>query len=287
MIKSLTGFGSVEVCDKSTQLTVLVRSVNSRFLDIKFRGLDIEPQLELEIRKEIQQSLIRGNVSIQIFYKNGTKVNDSIKFDRERYELIEELIDTIQKDYGKHININDLVNINDLIIGKESTDLDKSIVLRGVKESLKQLDKMRQNEGLAINTDMTNRIESITKSLKNLEGKSGDFVKLLNEKYKERIKSLLDEIGVDKDRLAQEIAITVDKYDFTEEIVRSNSHCDQFSQFLKENEPVGKKLNFILQELTREVNTIGSKSPSSEISSVVVDIKSEIERIREQVQNIL
>ena len=287
MIKSLTGFGSVEVSDKSTQLTVLVRSVNSRFLDIKFRGIDIEPQLELEIRKEIQKSLIRGNVSIQIFYKNGTKAKDSIKFDRERYELIEEIIGTIQKDYGKHFNINDLVNINDLIMGKDSTDLDKSIVLRGVKESLKQLDKMRQNEGSAINTDMTNRIDSITKSLRNLEGKSGDYVKLLNEKYKERIKSLLDDIGVDKDRLAQEIAITVDKYDFTEEIVRSISHCEQFSQFLKENEPVGKKLNFILQELTREVNTIGSKSPTSEISSVVVDLKSEIERIREQVQNIL
>lgn len=287
MIKSLTGFGSVEVSDKSIQLTVLVRSVNSRFLDIKFRGIDIEPQLELEIRKEIQKILIRGNVSIQIFYKHGTKAKDSIKFDRERYELIEEMIGIIQKDYGKHFNINDLVNINDLIIGKESTDLDKSIVLRGVKESLKQLDKMRKDEGSAINTDMTNRIKSITKSLKNLEGKSGDFVELLNEKYKERIKSLLDEIGVDEDRLAQEIAITVDKYDFTEEIVRSISHCEQFSQFLKENEPVGKKLNFILQELTREVNTIGSKSPTSKISSVVVDLKSEIERIREQVQNIL
>ena len=97
MIKSLTGFGSVEVSDKSTQLTVLVRSVNSRFLDIKFRGIDIEPQLELEIRKEIQKSLIRGNVNIQIFYKNGTKANKEINFDRERYEQIEVMNDNSKR----------------------------------------------------------------------------------------------------------------------------------------------------------------------------------------------
>jgi len=287
MIKSLTGFGSVEVSDKSTQITVLIKSVNSRFLDIKFRGIDIDPQLEMDVRKEIQVLLVRGSVNVQIFYKNGMKAKDQIKFDRERYEQIDNMIGSIQKEFGKRLDIGDLVNINDLVVNKDSSDLDKSIILRGVKEALKQLDKMRQDEGKATSDDIIKRIDNIHNSLKDIESKFEEFVKQLNNNYRDRIKSLLDDIKVDDDRLAQEIAITVDKYDFTEEVVRGISHCEQFLQYLKVNEPVGKKLNFLLQELTREVNTVGSKSPTSDISNVVVELKSEIERIREQVQNIL
>jgi uncharacterized protein (TIGR00255 family) len=287
MIKSLTGFGSVEVSDKSIQLTVLIKSINSRFLDTKFRGIDIDPQLEMDIRKEIQNTLVRGSVTVQIFYKNGMKIKDPIKFDRERYKQIDKMISTIQKEFGKRLDIGDLVNINDLVVGKDSSDLDKTIILRGIKEALKQLDKMRQIEGKAINDDITKRINNIQTSLNNIENKSSEYVKKLNENYRENIKSLIDDIKVDNDRLAQEIAITVDKYDFTEEVVRGISHCGQFLQYLRVKEPVGKRLNFLLQELTREVNTIGSKSPMSDISNVVVELKSEIERIREQIQNIL
>lgn len=287
MIKSLTGFGSVELNDGSNQINIIIRTVNSRFLDIKFRGIDLNPKLEMEIRKEIQKSLLRGNVQIQIFNKNSTKNNTKIKFNSERFEQIENLIYTIQKKYGRRLELSELITFKDLIVETESIAMTDSILQTGISDAIKQVDKMRKEEGASISVDIKNRINFILKSLKKIEKLSGDFVHEQNNKYREKIKLLLNDIKVDEDRLAQEIAINVDRYDFTEEIVRSISHCEQLASFFKIDEPVGKKMNFILQELSREVNTIGSKSPSSGISQMVVELKSEIEKIREQVQNIL
>lgn len=287
MIKSLTGFGSVELNGEAYQINIIIRTVNSRFLDIKYRGIDLNPKLEMEIRKEIQKSLVRGNVQIQIYNRNGTKNNNEIVLNHQRFKQIENLIRTIQKEYGRRLELSDLISLNDLTVGFESTEVTDSILFKGVHDALKQVDSMRKEEGIAIGTDIKNRIDLILKTLKEIEKLSGNFVHEQNIKYKEKIKSLLNDIKVNEDRLAQEIAINVDRFDFTEEIVRSISHCEQLTSFLKVNEPVGKKLNFILQELSREVNTIGSKSPSSDVSRVVVELKSEIEKIREQVQNIL
>jgi uncharacterized protein (TIGR00255 family) len=287
MIKSLTGFGSAELNGEAYQINIIIRTVNSRFLDIKIRGIDLNPKLEMEIRKEIQKSLLRGNVQIQIYNRNGTNNNNGIKFNRERYEQIESLIRTIQKEYGRRLELSELISINDLTEGLNSIEIPDSILLKGILNAIKQVDNMRKEEGAAIGIDIKNRISLILKSLRKIEKLSKDFARDQNVKYKEKIKSLLNEIKVDEDRLAQEIAINVDRFDFTEEIVRSISHCEQLTSFLKVNEPVGKKLNFILQELSREVNTIGSKSPSSHVSQVVIELKSEIEKIREQVQNIL
>ncbi len=287
MIKSLTGFGSVELNGETYQINIIIRTVNSRFLDIKYRGIDLNPKLEMEIRNEIQKSLLRGNVQIQIYNRNGTKNNNEIVLNHQRYKQIENLIRTIQKEYGRRLELSDLISLNDLTVGSELIEVTDSILFKGVYDALKQVDSMRKEEGIAIGTDIKNRIDLILKTLKKIEKLSGNFVYEQNIKYKEKIKSLLHDIKVDENRLAQEIAINVDRFDFTEEIVRSISHCEQFTSFLKVNEPVGKKLNFILQELSREVNTIGSKSPSSDVSRVVVELKSEIEKIREQVQNIL
>jgi uncharacterized protein YicC (UPF0701 family) len=255
MIKSLTGFGNVDINDESNQLNIIIRTVNSRFLDIKIRGIDLNPKLEMNIRKDIQKSLQRGNVQIQINHRNGTNNNKKIKFNRERYEQIENIIYTVQKDYGRHLQLSDIISLTDLTVGSDSVEIDDSIILKGVSDAIKQVNGMRKEEGTLISGDIKNRI--------------------------------LIDLKVDEDRLAQEIAINVDRFDFTEEIVRAASHCEQFISFLKVDEPVGKKLNFILQELSREVNTIGSKSPSTEVSQIVVELKSEIEKIREQVQNIL
>ncbi|MEE8478738.1 MAG: YicC/YloC family endoribonuclease [Candidatus Neomarinimicrobiota bacterium] len=296
MIKSLTGFGSVELNDESYQVNIIIRTINSRFLDIKFRGIDLNPKLEMEIRKEIQKSLSRGNVQVQIYNRIDTKNNNGIKFNRERYEQIESLINTIQKEYGRRLelsdlislnDLSDLISLNDLTAESGSIEIADSILLNGIRNAVKQVDSMRKVEGVAIGTDIKNRVGLIMKSLQKIEKLSEDFVHEQNIKYRKKIKSLLNDIKVDEDRIALEIAINVDRFDFTEEIVRSISHCDQLTSFLKVNEPIGKKLNFILQELSREVNTIGSKSPSSAVSQVVIELKSEIEKIREQVQNIL
>jgi len=286
MIKSLTGFGSVEISDKSNQLTVLIRSVNSRYLDVKLRGIDIEPQFEVELRKTIQDTLIRGSVSVQILYKNGSK-NSSPKFDKERFEFVDQLISTIQKDYGKHLDLAKLISINDLIMDSDVHELDKSILMRGIKEALRQLDEMRTKEGQTISKDMQARIKIINDHFVGINKLASNYSKDLVKNYRERINTLLGDIKVDNERVAMEVAMLVDRQDVTEEIVRGQSHCDQFATFLKSTEPIGKKMNFLLQELSREANTIGSKSPTSEISNIVVDVKNEIEKLREQVQNIL
>jgi len=287
MIKSLTGFGSIELSNESNQINITIRTVNSRFLDVKLRGIDLNPKLEAGIRKEVQKLLLRGNVQIQIYNKNGKKGSSTIKFNRERYEQIENLIHTIHKDYGRRLELSDLISFNDLIVGTEYIEITDTALLKGVSDAIKQVNEMRKEEGASIGVDIKNRINFILKSLRKLEKLSEKFIQEQNSKYIDKIKSLIGDIKVDEDRLAQEIAINVDRYDFTEEIVRSISHCEQFNSMLKIDEPIGKKLNFILQELSREVNTVGSKSPSSEVSQVVVELKSEIEKIREQIQNIL
>jgi len=287
MIKSLTGFGNVEINNDSNQINIIIRTVNSRFLDIKIRGIDLNPKLEMNIRKDIQKYLQRGNVQIQINPRNGTKKSKDLKFNRERYEQIEGIIHTIQKDYGRNLQLTDIISFSDLTAGSDSVEINDSILLEGVSDAIKQVNDMRNEEGKLISVDIKNRINLIRLALKDIESSSTKFVKEQNTKYRDKINSLLNDIKVDEDRLAQEIAITVDRFDFTEEIVRATSHCEQFISFLDVEEPVGKKLNFILQELSREVNTIGSKSPSTEVSQIVVELKSEIEKIREQVQNIL
>ena len=286
MIKSLTGFGSVEISDKSSQLTVLIRSVNSRYLDIKLRGIDLEPKFEVELRKIIQDTLIRGSIIVQILFKNGSK-NYNPKFDKERFEFINDLINTIQKDYGKHLNLANLISINDLIMDTDVDELDKSILMRGIKEALRQLDEMRTKEGQTISEDLRDRIKIINDHFVEISKLARKYSKDLVKNFRERINTLLGDIKVDDDRVAMEVAMLVDKQDVTEEIVRGQSHCDQFKTFLASDDPIGKKMNFLLQELSREANTIGSKSPTSEISNIVVEVKNEIEKLREQVQNIL
>ena len=287
MIKSLTGFGNAEIITDSNQLNILIRSVNSRFLDTKIRGIDIDPVLEGLIRKAVQQTIKRGSVNIQIRNKNGEKNENVINFNRERFEAIENLLDTIQKEYGTHLDIDKLISINDLIAHSDSIDIPNEVILNGVADALKQLDEMRTTEGNSINIDLNDRLENIKNLLSELENISAKYVNTLKDNYKTKLISLIEDIKIDENRLVQEVAIMVDRADFTEEIVRSKSHCEQFDNLLKSNEPVGKKMNFILQELSREINTIGSKSPSGQVSQNVVELKSEIEKIREQVQNIL
>ena len=287
MIKSLTGFGNVEINSESSQINIIIRTVNSRFLDIKIRGIDLNPKLEMNIRKNIQKNLQRGNVQIQIYNKNNTNNNKEIKFDHKRFEQIENIINIIQKDYGRHLQLNDLISLTDLTVGSETAEVVDSTLLEGISEAIKQVDNMRRDEGKSISVDIINRIDIIRKSLKKIEKFSAKYVNEQNFKYREKIKALMNDIKVDENRLAQEIAINIDRFDFTEEIVRAASHCEQFISFMEVDEPVGKKLNFILQELSREVNTVGSKSPSTDVSQIVVELKSEIEKIREQIQNIL
>jgi len=287
MIKSLTGFGNTTINNKSDQLSITVRAVNARFLDIKFRGIELNPEVEIKIQKEIIKSLHRGSVIVQIYLKRGNNQEDRVSFDRNRFEQIEQIVHNIQTEFGRNLDLSKLITINDLLISQDAAELVNTDLFKGINAAIKQVDQMRIADGKSIFSDVKIRITKIKKLLNDIEKQSTNFVEELQEKYIDKINLMLNNSKINQDRLMQEIAIIVDRSDFTEEIVRSRSHCEQLAEFIKSKDPIGKKINFILQELSREVNTIGSKSPNAVISQLVVDLKCEIEKIREQAQNIL
>ena len=287
MIKSLTGFGNTTIDNESDQLSITVRAVNARFLDIKFSGIELNPELEIKIRKEIIKSLYRGSVIVQIYLKRGNDREDRISFDRNRFEQIEQVVHNIQTEFGRNLDLSKLITIDDLLISQDATELADTDLFKGISTVIKQVDEMRIAEGRSIFSDVKIRIVKTKKLLNDIEQQSTNFVEELQKKYVDKINLMLTDSKINEDRLMQEIAIIVDRSDFTEEIVRSRSHCEQLAKVIKSEDPIGKKINFILQELSREVNTIGSKSPNAVISQFVVELKCEIEKIREQAQNIL
>ncbi len=285
MIKSMTGFGVSSISTGSDRYNIEVRSVNARFLDIKFKGIQLDLLIEDEIRTLIKTKLHRGTVYIRI--DSDLKNKNKVTFDQEKYELLKTIVKDINIKYGQPMNISDIISSNDLLKLNEPKTPNKKLIIKNVEIALKQLDDMRKIEGSKILEDTMKRINHITTTL-SLIAKKVDLHKV--EKHnitRSKIEELLVGHDLDESRLIQEVAYFSEKMDVTEEIVRCDSHLAQLLSYLKVNEPVGKRINFLLQEIGREVNTIGSKSPQSEVIIDVVEIKDELEKIREQIQNIL
>ncbi|MEE9190358.1 MAG: YicC/YloC family endoribonuclease [Candidatus Neomarinimicrobiota bacterium] len=285
MIKSMTGYGRANLESNGGQIIITIRSVNSRYLDLKIRGIDLEPDLEFKIREAVRKKSSRGSIIVSIKSKTQDLKN-SLEFDKEKFEEIEATLLTIQREYGRHLDLGDLLSAGDLFRTKDNGLLEDTNILTGVSEALEQLDTMQIAEGSAIYDDLNTRIKGILNSLGGLNQQAKKSLQDRKSKYKEKINDLVGSIEINQDRIIQEIAMLAEKYDFTEEAVRCESHCRQFNEILEQDEPVGKRLNFLLQEMVREVNTIGSKSNDGTISKIVVELKSEIEKCREQIQNI-
>ena len=281
----MTGFGTGATSIGSDTCNVEIRSVNARFLDIKFKGMQLDLLLEDEIRNLIKNKLHRGTIYIRI--EPDLKHKSKVVFDQEKYELLKDILRDINVKYGQPINISNIISSSDLLKSYEPTTPNKNVILKNVEIALKQLDEMRQIEGSKILEDTMSRINQITTTL-GLIAKNVDSFKV--EKHnilKSKIKDLLAGQDLDESRLIQEVAYYSEKMDVTEEIVRCNSHIKQLLSYLDSNEPVGKRINFLLQEIGREINTIGSKSPQADVTIDIVEIKDELEKIREQIQNIL
>jgi uncharacterized protein (TIGR00255 family) len=285
MIKSMTGYGRANLESDGGQIIITVRSVNSRFLDLKIRGIELEPDLEFKIREAVRKLNSRGSIIVSIKLKPQDRKN-VLEFDKEKFEEIESILLTIQREYGRHLDLGDMLSASDLFRTRDNGVLEEANILTSVEEALKQLDAMRSTEGSTIYVDLENRVKTILKSLVDLNQMAEKSLQDRRSKYQEKINDLVGSIEINQDRIIQEIAMLAEKYDFTEEAVRCESHCQQFKEMLDKDEPVGKRLNFLLQEMVREVNTIGSKSNHASISKIVVELKSEIEKCREQVQNI-
>jgi len=286
MIKSMTGFGRGSAGRGQNKIEVEIRSVNSRFLEIKINGSKLEPITEKKIRDMIESNLHRGNVFLRI-HLNIDQDKNKVNFNKVRFEMINDILKKIHVDYGQKLNLSDIISTNDLLILDEPEDLKNNVLIKAVELGLNQVSKMREKEGHQIEKDIRCRIENIQNLIKNIELESKNYSNERQNQMREKISKLLDEKELDESRLIQEVAYISERVDITEEIVRSRSHFDQLLSYLSEPEPVGKRINFLLQEIGREVNTIGSKSPQLQVTNHVIEIKGELEKIREQAQNIL
>ena len=282
----MTGFGRGSAGKGPNKIDVEIRTVNSRFLETKIRGFNLDPILEIKVRNTLETSLQRGNVQVRFELKSGQD-SQKLSFNRKRFEILQDVIKKIHVDYGHRMNLSDIISTNDLLSADEPENLKPGIILKAVELALNQVNEMREKEGHQIQTDILNRMELLQTRIDEVGEISGKFSLEKQAQMREKISELLDGEALDETRLIQEVAFLSERADVTEEIVRCKSHFTQLSSYMNQEEPVGKRINFLIQEIGREVNTIGSKSPQPAVTNHVIEIKGELEKIREQVQNIL
>ena len=286
MINSMTGFGRGNAGRGKNRIDVEIRAINSRYLDTKFRGIQLDFQLEQDIKKIIEKEIQRGSVYVRVELINDL---DSRKFtfDKDRFESLRDIIKSVYVSYGQRLSLSDVVTTNDLLKTENTPLIDSKVVIKAISNAIIQLKEMRAKEGEVILDDINGRVKFLEEALNQVEDISGKYNSEKQLILKNKISDLINDEKLDDSRLMQEVAYYIERSDITEEIVRSKSHIHQIKKFLEMQEPVGKRLNFLLQEIVREVNTIGSKSPQTEITLQVVEMKSELEKMREQLQNLL
>tara|TARA_B100001079_G_scaffold58568_1_gene49327 strand:- start:46 stop:909 length:864 start_codon:yes stop_codon:yes gene_type:complete len=287
MILSMTGFGHSVIDTEVGQLSASVRSVNSRYLDIKIRGLNIDPKVERDIRQLISKNLIRG--SVQIFFEIGINSlsSNSFSFNKDRFEAIDETLKMISQNYSYTINPGDFIRASDILSDSRLDNLNSDDIIKVTNEAMIQLNEMRELEGDKIYIDLVSRLTTLKKGVKSLEKLNKSFANNRKEKLQNRLQKLLGNHELDESRLIQEVAILAERADVTEEIVRLKSHYEQLSNLLDSGDSIGKRFTFLIQEVFREINTIGSKNGSIDVINQVILMKDELEKIREQAQNIL
>ena len=286
MIQSMTGYGRGTAGKGINKITSLVKVVNGRYLDIKIRGIEIEPSDYNEIRNLLVEKLVRGTVQVTIEVENKNNL-ETLSFNKDRFEAIEGILIEVQKKYGRHLEMSDIINSNDLFYYSEPQSLDSKLLINSVTKACDEVNTMRKKEGGKLKSDLDDRLNILIKLLLKLEKQIPEETKKRAEKYRVRVGELAQDISIDESRIIQEIAILAEKADITEEVVRLKSHFDQFKSIIAKTEPVGKQLNFLIQEISREMNTIGSKTSSNDLINTIIIMKDELEKIREQTQNIL
>ena len=282
----MTGYGRASTKIQIGSCNIEIRSLNSRNLDIKFSGLSLSAELEQKIRTLLSEQIQRGSVKIFIDFDNHDAERFK-SFDEVNFNSILEVIERVEEKYDQKLDLSSIVNLNDLFKHKEIEINDDEKTILMFSEALKNLDKTRLEEGKHIEKDFLKRLGLIKKEIKDMEVLTFELTKTRKKEISEKIRFYTGQDSIDEGRLMQEVAYLIERSDITEEIVRVNIHINAFTNYLKLNEPVGKRLGFLAQEINREVNTIGSKSPIPLITSKIVEVKNELEKIKEQIQNIL
>ncbi len=288
---SMSGFGKSFLEFDEIDVQVEIKTVNSRFLDFYIKSPNELNEFENYIKKLIKSRINRGKVEIyiSIFYKNES---DRIDINYNLLDRYNEIFTDVSKRYKvENVNrVSDFMRIRDCVIIKQDSieqEKLKEYLESAINEALSNLIEMRLNEGKFLKNDLLEFLKDLENQLNEIEKQYPNILEFHKNNIKDRINDILDSsVEVDKNLLETEIAIYAEKKDISEEIVRMKSHFNQFKIFLNENISVGRKLDFLTQEFNREVNTIASKCVGYEISNITIEMKSIIEKIREQVQNV-
>jgi len=277
----MTGFGAAE----KGIFRVEVRSLNHRFTDVSIKLSSFLSGHEMPLRNMLKERFSRGKFDISISTKSEgkTRLKLNTELAREIYHSLTAL--KAELSIPGTVGIEMLLNYKELLVAEES-EYDVDPLYNAFKEAMGQLEKMRIQEGRAMAEDILGRTERLWSISKELASLVPDIIDGGKKRFHERLEELLGGMEYDRERISQEIAIMIEKADITEELTRIDNHLIQFRKILSSGDTIGKRLDFLLQELNREANTIASKSNDYRVSNIVIDMKSEIEKIREQVQNI-
>jgi uncharacterized protein (TIGR00255 family) len=291
MIKSMTGYGRREGSWEGGTVTVELRAVNHRFLEVVARLPRSLVPLEDQFRRVVQTQCSRGRFELTVALSGDRDGEKTLSLNRRVARQYHKLLKDLQRDLrlGGNIDLALFAGFRDII---ETSDRPlaagplKQQVVKLLKGALTDLEAMRRREGLALERDLIDRLHGISQEVDAIATRAPLVVQEYFERMKARVERLMDPEQVERGRLNQELAVYADRCDLTEEVTRLRSHLEQFTAGVKGRKPVGRTLDFLLQEMGREVNTIGSKANDSDISQRAVTIKGELEKIREQVQNI-
>ncbi|MAB66012.1 MAG: YicC family protein [Bacteroidetes bacterium] len=292
MIISMTGFGRGEATENGITATVEIKSLNSRYLDLSIRLPQRLQDKELILKELVQKTISRGKLNINVHVTESDSGEPHIKVDEVKVKAYARILREVQEAAGVEgsLNVRNITGFGDVFITQEDDEeilAEKwSVALKALSSALENLIAMRTQEGNQLKNDLIERIENIEANLKDIEKVSNGRVEEIRNKLRDRIQQLFDDENFDKERLETEVAVIADKMDITEEIVRMRAHLKFFIEAIEQAEPAGRRLNFLTQEMNRELNTIGSKANDSEIAHHVVRSKETLEQIREQVQNV-
>lgn len=291
MLKSMTGYGRFSDCIDGYEITFEIRSVNNRYLDTNIRLPRIYGYLEEKIKKAIQKRAARGKVDAFLSVERPAGETCEIALDEALTAQYVEALHKIAKNHNLRddISVSSVARFSDIFAKKVKED-DADAVWRAVEpvveSALDAFIAMRLREGENLFRDLDARLDRMEEILNQIKEYSGQALNLYREKLEAKLKEYLEDRNIDEARLLTEVGIIADRIDTGEEITRLGSHINQFRSLIRQETPSGRTMDFLTQELNREVNTIGSKCSMLEITQLVIDAKNEIERIREQIQNI-
>lgn len=291
MLNSMTGYGRYEQIDEKRKIVIDIRSVNHRYSDVSVKLPRAYAYLEDKIREYVLSRISRGKVDVFLYIENYCSDDKAIVLDEALCENYYSLLLQMKEKCGiaSEITISDMTQFSDIFVTKHM-DEDKeeawNMVLSCLAPAMEDFLTMRRSEGERMRLDLKEKASNISALTEQVEALSARVTEEYARKLKERMTELLDEFQADEGRILTEVGILADRVCINEELVRLKSHFVELDKILEQQEPVGRKLDFLVQELNRETNTIGSKANDKDITKLVVEMKSEIEKLREQIQNV-